>query len=159
MPAVLPDPPAVEIAIVEMTNTFRKQQHLDTVRPNAGLTAAARAYAAFLAGSGQFSHTADGREAGDRISAAGYTWCQIGENLALHMDSRGFEAHALAEKSVQGWINSPGHRANMLTPYVTETGRRRRPRSRQQGSQVHLRPALRPAEIARVRVPDFEHLH
>jgi hypothetical protein len=122
MPAVLPDTPAVEIAIVEMTNTFRKQQRLDAVRPNVGLTAAARAYAAYLAKSGQFSHTADGREAGDRISAVGYAWCQMGENLALHMDSRGFEARALAEKSVQGWINSPGHRANMLTPYVTETG-------------------------------------
>lgn len=122
MPAALTDIPAAEIAIVDMTNTFRKQQKLDPVRPNATLTAAARAYASYLAGTNQFSHTADGRAAGDRISAAGYVWCQIGENLAMHMDSRGFEAHDLAAKSVQGWINSPGHRANMLTPYVTETG-------------------------------------
>ena len=122
MPAALPDTPAVEMTIVDMTNTFRRQQKLDPVRPNATLTAAARAYASFLAGSGAFSHTADGRQAGDRINAAGYDWCQMGENLAMHMDGKGFQTRDLAAKSVQGWINSPGHRANMLTPYVTETG-------------------------------------
>jgi hypothetical protein len=110
------------MTVVDMTNTFRRQQKLDPIRPNATLTAAARAYAAFLAGTGEFSHTADGRQAGDRITAAGYAWCQMGENLAMHMEGHGFQSRDLAAKSVQGWINSPGHRANMLTPYVTETG-------------------------------------
>jgi hypothetical protein len=122
MPAVLPDIPAVEIAIVEMTNAYRGENKLGDVRSNAALAAAARTYAKFLASSGQFSHTADGRGAGERIASAGYGWCQVGENLALHLDSRGFEARALAEKSVQGWINSPGHRENLLAPHMTEIG-------------------------------------
>lgn len=122
MPAVLPDTPLVEVAIIEMTNAYRGRQKLGALKANANLTKAARAYAAYLAKSGQFSHTADGQEAGDRITSAGYAWCQIGENLALHVDSRGFEARALAEKSVEGWINSPPHRANMVAPAMTEIG-------------------------------------
>lgn len=122
MPAVLPDTPTVEAAIIEFTNAYRGRQKLGALAANADLTKAARAYAAFLAKSGEFSHTADGREAGDRISSAGYTWCQIGENLAMHLDSRGFEARALAEKSVEGWINSPPHQANLVAPHMTEIG-------------------------------------
>lgn len=122
MPAVIPDTPTVEAAVIEFTNAYRARQNLGALKANAKLTKAARAYAAYIAKSGVFSHTADGRQAGDRITSAGYAWCQIGENLALHVDSRGFEARALAEKSVEGWINSPPHRANMVAPSVTEIG-------------------------------------
>lgn len=122
MPAVLPDTPTVEAAIIEMTNAYRGKQKLGALTANADLTKAARAYAAYLAKNGQFSHTADGRQAGDRIASAGYVWCQVGENLALHVDSRGFESRALAQKSVEGWINSPPHRANMVAPYMTDIG-------------------------------------
>jgi hypothetical protein len=122
MPVVLPDTPTVEAAIVEMTNAFRTQEKLGRVTANAALTEAARAYAALLARSGQFSHTADGRQAGDRIASAGYQWCEVGENLALHIDSRGFQSRDLARKSVDGWIHSPPHRKNLVAPFVTEIG-------------------------------------
>ncbi len=122
MTPTLPDLAITEAAIVEMTNAFRAEQKLGAVGVSASLTAAARAYAAYLAKSGQFSHTADGREAGDRVTAARYEWCEVAENLALHLDSRGFASRALAEQSVEGWKNSPGHRANMMAPYVTEIG-------------------------------------
>jgi hypothetical protein len=122
MPAIVPDAPTVEIAIVELTNAFRAENKLGAVKPNAALAAAARAYATYLANTGRFSHTADGRQAGERVQSTGYTWCQVGENLALHLDSRGFESRVLAKKSVEGWINSPHHRENMLAPHVTEIG-------------------------------------
>lgn len=122
MPAALPDTPVVEAAIIEFTNVYRGRQNLGALKANRELTKAARTYAAYLAKTGTFSHTADGRQAGDRITSAGYQWCQIGENLALHVDSRGFEARALAEKSVEGWINSPPHRANLVAPAMTEIG-------------------------------------
>jgi hypothetical protein len=122
MPAIIPDIPTVETEIVQMTNDFRSKNKLGDVRPNKELSDAARAYAAYLAKTGSFSHTADGREAGDRVTSAGYEWCQIGENLALAQDSRGFEARPLAKKAVEGWINSPTHRKNMLAPYATEIG-------------------------------------
>lgn len=122
MTPTLPDLPTVETQIVEMTNAFRADNKLESVRSNAMLQAVARAYAAYLAKTNTFSHTADGRQSGDRISAGGYQWCQVGENLAMQLDSRGFEARALAKRSVEGWINSPSHKENMLAPYVTEIG-------------------------------------
>lgn len=122
MPVVLPDIPAVEAAIIEMTNAYRGRQKLGAVTANPTLSEAARAYAAYLAKHGQFSHTADGRGAGDRVVSAGYAWCEVAENLAMHLDSRGFQSRALAEKAVEGWINSPGHRANLVAPHMTEIG-------------------------------------
>ena len=56
--ATLPDLPQTEIAIVEMTNAFRKESRLGEVKPNAALTAAARAFAEYLAKTGKFAHEA-----------------------------------------------------------------------------------------------------
>jgi hypothetical protein len=122
MTPTLPDVPQVEIAIVEMTNAFRRENNLTDVRTNPTLTKAARDYAAFLARSGAFSHTADGREPAERAESAGYTYCMVAENLALNLDSRGFESLALAGQAIEGWKASPGHRKNMLTPHVVEIG-------------------------------------
>lgn len=118
----MPDIQAVEAAVVEMTNAYRRQNKLNEVRSSPALAKAAKTYAAYLAKSGAFSHTADGREAGDRVKSAGYAWCSVAENLAMHLDSRGFESRDLAKKSIDGWINSPSHKANLLAPHVTEIG-------------------------------------
>jgi Cysteine-rich secretory protein family len=122
MAATAPDVTIVETAIVEMTNAFRADKKLATLKQSASLSAIARAYAKYLAKSGKFSHTADGKGAGDRITAGQYDWCQIGENLALNSDSRGFKSRDLAKKAVEGWINSPGHRANLVAEHMTEIG-------------------------------------
>ena len=120
--AMLPDLPQTEIAIVEMTNAFRKEEKLGALKPNAALTLAARAFADYLARTGKFAHEADGRGPAERAEAQGYRYCRIAENLAMNLDSRGFETGALALAAVEGWKASPGHRANMLLPGVTETG-------------------------------------
>jgi Cysteine-rich secretory protein family len=122
MTILTPDVPKVEVAIVEMTNAFRTKHKLAPVKPNVELTKAARAYAEFLAKSNLFSHTADGRQPADRAKAAGYAHCQIAENLASNLDSRGFATHRLAREAIEGWKHSPGHRKNMLLPHVTEIG-------------------------------------
>ena len=72
--------------------------------------------------SGKFAHEADGRQPADRAVAQGYRYCLVAENLALNLDSRGFETRQLARDAVEGWKASPGHRANMLQPQVTEIG-------------------------------------
>jgi len=120
--ATLPDLPQTEIAIVEMTNAFRKESRLGAVKPNAALTAAARAFADYLARTGKLAHEADGRRPEERAEAQGYRYCLMSENLAMNLDSRGFESRALAREAVEGWKKSPGHRANMLQPAVTEIG-------------------------------------
>jgi hypothetical protein len=122
MTAAVPDIAKVETQIVEMTNAFRRENKLAAVTVDPALAAAAKAFADYLARTGTFSHTADGRQPAERIKASGYKACQVAENLALNKDSRGFEATELARRAVEGWKNSPGHRRNMLTETVTETG-------------------------------------
>ena len=122
MAILKPDVPKVELAIIEMTNQFRAEHKLGAVSRNAQLDAAARYFARYLARTGKFAHEADGRKPADRAKAHGYQFCQIAENLALHLDSRGFATRQLAGKAVTGWINSPGHRRNMLRPHVTQIG-------------------------------------
>jgi hypothetical protein len=120
--ADLPDLGRTETAIVERTNAFRKAQGLEPVRRNKALDRAANEFARYLAGSGRFAHEADGRKPADRAKAAGYWYCQIAENLALNLDSRGFTVEKLAGQVMEGWKASPGHRKNLLLPHVTEIG-------------------------------------
>lgn len=117
-----PDIPQVEIAIVEMTNAIRKQHKLGVVKIDPKLSKTAQGYARFLAQSGLFSHTADGRQPADRAKAAGYAPCLVSENLSSNLDTRGFETRQLANEAVQGWMNSPGHRKNILTEHVVDIG-------------------------------------
>jgi hypothetical protein len=118
----LPDLPQTELAILEMTNAFRRQSMLAEVKPNRALTAAARAFAQYLAKTGKFAHEADGQGPGQRAAASGYRYCQVAENLAMNLDSRGFETRALAQAVVEGWKSSAAHRANLLKPTATEIG-------------------------------------
>lgn len=117
-----PDLPQVEIAIVEMTNAIRQQHNLSAVEPDPELAEAARGYAKYLATSTQFSHSADGRQPSDRAKDAGYEPCSVAENLSSNLDTRGFETRQLAREAVQGWLNSPGHRKNLLAEHVTDIG-------------------------------------
>ncbi len=117
-----PELPATAQFIVEMTNRVRSEEKLRDVRENVALSNAARAYADYLAKNNLFSHTADGRKVAERVEEKGYVWCMVSENLATLSDSRGFDSHALAKRTVEGWLNSEGHRANMLAPHVTEIG-------------------------------------
>ena len=48
------------------------------------------------------------------LAAADYRWQAYGENVALGQSS--------AEKALDGWMHSRGHRANILTPDFTEMG-------------------------------------
>ena len=121
-PPVIPDLPTVESAIVEMTNTFRRAQGRSRLRRNAQLTAIARNYARYLIRTNQFSHRADGQGPGERTQAQGYAFCQVAENLALNIDSRGFRARQLASDVMTGWKNSSGHRKNLVAPHVVEIG-------------------------------------
>lgn len=122
MTPVAPDVPAVEIQIIELTNAYRAKHALAAVRRNPMLDAAARQYAAYLGRTKQFSHDADGKQPTGRAQAAGYNHCQIAENLAMARSSRGFHSGPLAKQAVDGWIQSPPHRRNLLAPHVSEVG-------------------------------------
>src|SRR5687768_6404466 len=75
--------------IVEGTNAFRKEQELEPASVNAELQAAAREFARYMARTGKYSHTADGRQPSERAAKQGYDYCIVSENIAYHFRSRG----------------------------------------------------------------------
>ncbi len=108
--------------IVEQTNNFREQQGRERLETNAKLTETAQDFADFMARTDQYGHTADGNRPSQRVKQHGYEYCLVAENIAYQFSSIGFATGELAEKFVEGWKNSPGHRKNMLNPAATETG-------------------------------------
>ena len=112
----------VETRVVALTNDFRSKNGLQPVQPEARLTEAAQAFAAYIAKTDQLEHDADGSEPTDRAKKRGYNYCIIAENLASEYSSAGFTPERLAPNFVRGWSESASHRANMLEPEVTQIG-------------------------------------
>lgn len=82
---------------------------------NGALAAAALAHSRDMATHRHFAHTGtDGSVVGRRAERAGYRWRLIGENIAA--------GHTSARETVAGWIESPGHCANLMNPTFTEMG-------------------------------------
>lgn len=108
--------------IVQQTNQFRQAEELQKVDPNPHLAKAAQYFANFMAKTDKYGHRADGNRPADRAEKFGYDYCMVSENIAYQYSSEGFSAAELAERFVEGWKNSPGHRKNMLEPAVQETG-------------------------------------
>lgn len=109
--------------IVEDANAFRKEEGVRPLASNAALQSAAVDFARFMARTGKYGHTADGRQPSERAAAAGYEFCVVSENIAYVYRSKGFDsAEHLAREFVEGWKNSPGHRRNLVDGGVTQTG-------------------------------------
>jgi uncharacterized protein YkwD len=119
-PAV--DTAAVARDMVQRSNAFRSDQRLPPVAPQPALSAAAQAFADYMARTDRYGHEADGRAPVERARAQGYDHCMVAENIAMQYDSRGFSGLQLARGFVQGWIDSPGHRENLLSDMATDTG-------------------------------------
>lgn len=113
---------SVEQAIIQKTNEFRESNELSAVKPNKSLTQAAKNFAEFMARTGEYGHHADGTTPAERAEAEGYNYCVVRENIAYRTNTGEVTAKSLIEVFVQGWIDSPPHRENMLADYVTETG-------------------------------------
>jgi uncharacterized protein YkwD len=111
------DAPAAEnVQIVDLVNQQRAAYGLAPVSYNPTLAAAAQDYADTMASQNFFSHTgADGSTMVGRAESAGYTtWSFLAENLA--------GGQTTPERVVAAWMDSPGHRANILAPDATEVG-------------------------------------
>lgn len=79
------------------------------------LSRAALGHAKDMAANDFFEHQgSDGSRPSERATRAGYRWRTVGENIALGAPD--------AESVVQGWLQSPGHCANIMNPQFTEMG-------------------------------------
>ncbi|WP_265864311.1 CAP domain-containing protein [Streptomyces sp. SKN60] len=93
--------------VVQLVNTERRKAGCAPLRSDPKLRTAAQGHADDMAARNYYAHAGrDGRNAGDRIKAAGYTWSAWGENI-----HRG--PHSAAQ-AVDEWMNSAAHRENIL---------------------------------------------
>lgn len=109
-PAVL----SIENQVATMINQQRASAGCGALRYDARLATAARKHSADMARRGYFDHnTPDGVTPWDRAKAEGYA-DPSAENIAAGQQS--------AADAVQAWMNSPGHRANILNCDSHATG-------------------------------------
>ncbi|MEW2218392.1 sigma-70 family RNA polymerase sigma factor [Streptomyces sp. NPDC006990] len=101
--------------VTSLVNAERAKKGCGPVSSNATLDKAALGHSRDMDARDYFSHQSpDGKGPGDRITAAGYRWSTVGENIA-----RGQRTPA---QVMEGWMNSPGHRANILNCSYKEIG-------------------------------------
>ncbi|MFG2309130.1 CAP domain-containing protein [Streptomyces sp. NPDC048566] len=101
--------------VLALTNRERAAHGLPQLSPDGPLTAAAQGHSADMVARDFYAHTSpDGRAPWDRAAAAGSRHRTVGENIACGQRS--------PAEVVLGWMNSPGHRANILTPEFTHLG-------------------------------------
>lgn len=101
--------------LLTSTNTQREQNKRTDLALNPTLSQAAQAKAEDMITRNYWSHTTpDGQEPWAFINQTGYQYQAAGENLAY-----GFTTSPAA---ITGWMNSPGHRANLLNENYSEVG-------------------------------------
>ena len=103
-----------EAQMLQMVNQQRITQGLDPLVANSALRTIAREHSDDMFKRGYFSHyTPEGLSPFDRMSKANINYQYAGENLALAPST---------SLAMQGLMNSPGHRANILSPNFHKVG-------------------------------------
>ena len=115
---------AEEQSMLDAVNSFRAQARTcgASIYPaaaplawNCKLELAALTHSMDMANNNFFSHTgSNGSTVGTRVTDVGYSWSTVGENIAA--------GYASVSSVMQGWINSPGHCANMMTSNFQDLG-------------------------------------
>lgn len=99
-------------------NAVRREHGLAPLQGNADLADVARSHSRRMVEEKFFAHVdPDGHSMVDRLQAAGIAYRLAAENIFSCTNVPDPVATA-----VTGWMNSPGHRTNILRPEVTETG-------------------------------------
>lgn len=103
-----------EQAMFVLVNKEREKNGLPDLVWDMKLTEVGRAHSKDMFERGYFSHyTPEGLSPFDRMTAAGISFTYAGENLALAPST---------DLAMQGLMNSPGHRANILSPNFHKIG-------------------------------------
>lgn len=106
---------AWEKEILDLTNSFRVRNGLSALSWSDAAATSARLHSEDMAKNNYFSHTGrNGSTPGDRMKAQGISYRSNGENII------GGYGNALF--SSNGWMNSSGHRSNMLNKSFTYLG-------------------------------------
>nr|WP_309227111.1 CAP domain-containing protein [Micromonospora thermarum] len=101
--------------VVNLANAERAKAGCGALSIDDKLMTAAQRHSQDQADHQNMSHTgSDGSDPGDRIDRVGYEWRTYGENVAWNQKT--------PAAVMDAWMNSPGHRANILNCAFTEIG-------------------------------------
>ena len=104
-----------ELQVLELVNAERAKHGLKPLSWDNALANVARAHSQDMANRGFFSHNnPDGKTPFNRIQAAGISYRSAGENIAAGQKT--------PQEVVNAWMNSEGHRANILNNNYTKLG-------------------------------------
>ncbi len=104
-----------ESEVVRLLNVERSKRGLMLLKENWELSRIARYKSADMANKNYFSHTSPTYGSPFKmIESFGIRFSAAGENIAMGQDS--------PSSVMNAWMNSPGHRANILSPSFTEIG-------------------------------------
>ena len=103
-----------EQEVVKLINAQRKLAGLEEFQPNIKLFESARLHAANMARQNKLDHELDGKTMVDRLQASGYNLESVAENIARKQTT--------PRKLIAGWMDSEGHKKNMLTSDFVHVG-------------------------------------
>ncbi|MEY1556311.1 CAP domain-containing protein [Yoonia sp. R2331] len=110
-----PNVNAMANEIAAGVNANRRAYGQSSLSYNRRLSQAAMKHACDMAVNGFFGHRGtDGSNSQARVRQAGYRDCLVAENLAW--------GYPTSQQIISGWMNSAGHRSNMLHPRAAEFG-------------------------------------
>lgn len=105
---------ALERRMYELVNIDRARNRLPPLQLSASLSAVSRLHSSEMATRGFFSHHSPTTgQPQDRLDRAGIGWSSCAENIALHVS---------VEEAQASLMQSPGHRANLLSGKYTQIG-------------------------------------
>ena len=116
----------LELKVHAGINAERARNGGSPLRWEEQLAAVARAHSDDMTSRGYFSHdTPEGLGPSDRIDRAGYSCWKgshygVAENIAIEIASGDLDD--VAAEAVHSWMNSPGHRTNLLGRQYDRTG-------------------------------------
>lgn len=102
-------------SVLASVNALRAKAGCGPLKLNKALMAAAQTHATNMAEQDFFGHTGkDGRGFASRIRKQGYTYGLAAENIAAGQPT--------VERAIKAWLESPGHRRNILNCKFRDTG-------------------------------------
>ncbi|HLL64052.1 MAG TPA: CAP domain-containing protein [Propionibacteriaceae bacterium] len=109
--------------MLDRLNAQRADHGLPALTSDAKLAAAAHTHNVKMADANQLSHQLPGEAGlGARISAAGYRWSSVGENVAWSSNRSQTGVLALQDSMYNETPPDDGHRRNILSSSFTEVG-------------------------------------
>lgn len=105
----------MEMEVVKLVNIERKELGLEPLEASSEVSNVARIKSEDMAVNGYFNHTSPTYGSPfQMMDSYGISYMAAGENIAM--------GHTSAELVVEGWMNSPEHRGNILEPMFNKIG-------------------------------------